>query len=353
MADKKLKIINYVNVIISVVALILECMPKSVKMGQILGDGVTIKYTYWSYFGSPFDPIFFMTWVIVICTVVTLLLNIISLFKDKRGICITSLVLQSIAAAMGVLLFHTVYSAFVFIICAYQVIIMNLKLRISYTDKCSQRLSSKFFLTIFSFIALVGSIGILYVANAFGVLNAIIAVMTVILFLIQFIIHCIVLKGDKRSANKKIATINWLNLITMTVAVFLETASKSIKEWRVEWWFGEETITMYDTSYFAGTGDLSVIITSLIVAATICVLVLDIVTMIIDLKPICITVLALGILAAGCNLAVIIWFRRFVTAYMIIIMILFLINIITLSIKLKMNAWNKKINTERAENASI
>ncbi len=44
---------------------------------------------------------------------------------------------------------------------------------------------------------------------------------------------------------------------------------------------------------------------------------------------------------------------RFVNVFMILIMILLIIQVITLSVKLKFNAWNKKINTEHMENAPI
>ncbi len=44
---------------------------------------------------------------------------------------------------------------------------------------------------------------------------------------------------------------------------------------------------------------------------------------------------------------------RFVNVFMILIMILLIIQVITLSVKLKFNAWNKKINAEHMENAPI
>ncbi len=44
---------------------------------------------------------------------------------------------------------------------------------------------------------------------------------------------------------------------------------------------------------------------------------------------------------------------RFVNVFMILIMILLIIQVITLSVKLKFNAWNKKINTEHMEYAPI
>ncbi|MDE5654332.1 MAG: hypothetical protein K2I46_01825, partial [Clostridia bacterium] len=165
--------------------------------------------------------------------------------------------------------------------------------------------------------------------------------------------NCIYLKGDNRASSRKISIINWISLITMIATVFLETLSKSIRYGYIERWFGEDIAFTYETSYFEGTGDWSEIFTLLIVISTTLALLFDIITMIVDKKSICITALVLGALAIVCNITLIIWYWCFVNVFMILIMILLIIQVITLSVKLKFNAWNKKINTEHMENPPI
>ncbi len=353
MTDKKVKIINYVNAIISVIALILECMPKSMELKNIIQPG-KYMYSYWSYFGNPLDLIFFMAWVVIICTITTLLLNIITLFKDKRGICIASMVLQSLATVFGVIITATAYNVIISAICIIQIITFNVKLKIAYQYIGEQKKSTQIFLTVVSFLMLIGSIVMFYlVINFPDAIVIIVSILTMIVFLIQSIIYCIYLKGDNRASSRKISIINWISLITMIATVFLETLSKSIRYGYIENHFGEDVAVTYENSYLAGTGDWSVILTTLIVISTTIALLFDIVTMIVDKKPICIIALVLGALASVCNITLIIWYWRFVNVFMILIMILLIIQVITLSVKLKFNAWNKKINTEHMENAPI
>ncbi len=353
MTDKKVKIINYVNAIISVIALILECMPKSMELKNIIQPG-KYMYSYWSYFGNPLDLTFFMAWVVIICTITTLLLNIITLFKDKRGICIASMVLQSLATVFGVIITATAYNVIISAICIIQIITFNVKLKIAYQYIGEQKKSTQIFLTVVSFLMLIGSIVMFYlVINFPDAIVIIVSILTMIVFLIQSIIYCIYLKGDNRASSRKISIINWISLITMIATVFLETLSKSIRYGHFERWFGEDIAFTYETSYFEGTGDWSRIFTLLIVISTTLALLFDIITIIVDKKSICITALALGALASVCNITLIIWYWRFVNVFMILIMILLIIQVITLSVKLKYNAWNKKINAEHMENAPI
>ncbi len=352
MINKKVKIINWLCLVLSALALILECMPKSMELKYIIQPG-KYMYSYWSYFGNPLDPTFFMAWVVIICTVTTLLLNIIALFKDKRGICIASMVLQSLAAVFGVIIVATAYNVIISAICRILIVAFNVKLKVAYQDIGKLKKSAQIFLTAVSFIMLIGSVVMFNLAiNLYEYKVVAVSVTTMIVVFAQFIIHCNYLKGDK-AQNKKIATINWISLITMIATVFLETLSKSMRYGYIENHFGEDVAVTYENSYLAGTGDWSVILTTLIVISTTIALLFDIVTMIVDKKPICIIALVLGALASVCNITLIIWYWRFVNVFMILIMILLIIQVITLSVKLKFNAWIKKINTEHMENAPI
>ena len=140
MTDKKVKIINWINIALTVVALILECLPKSIRYGVLVetpNSIIAVKYEYWSYFGNFLHPTFFMAWIVAICTILTLLLHLITLFKDHKAVCITALVFQVAATFLGFFLYGSLCSIFVFVISEAQIVTLSVKLKIGSWPKKS------------------------------------------------------------------------------------------------------------------------------------------------------------------------------------------------------------------------
>ncbi len=201
MINKKVKIINWLCLVLSALALILECMPKSIEMRAKVVSGYL--YSYGSYFDILADPAFWIVWVIVIFTIVTLLLNIITMFKDKVGICIASLVLQSVAAIFGVLIVATAYNVTISAICLIQIVAFNVKLKIAYQDIGKLKKSAQIFLTVVSFIVLIGSVVMLCIVSSgtSGAAAYVVAIITMIVSLAESIMRCIYLKGGSKASN--------------------------------------------------------------------------------------------------------------------------------------------------------
>ena len=86
MTDKKIKIVNWINVIISVVVLILEFMPKSViKAIRIDGGYITTYHTYFdrpTVWGIWLLPVF----IIAVLSIAILIINVIILIITPRSL---------------------------------------------------------------------------------------------------------------------------------------------------------------------------------------------------------------------------------------------------------------------------
>ena len=107
MTDKKIKLVrifNVFNVVVTFAALILECMPNSVRyiIGTVSVNGEKIRY--WSYFGNPTNWLFLVTVIIAALTIFNLIFNIIILFKDKKCLRIVSAILSFLALAGSIIL---------------------------------------------------------------------------------------------------------------------------------------------------------------------------------------------------------------------------------------------------------
>ncbi|MDE6473711.1 MAG: hypothetical protein K2L70_01245 [Clostridia bacterium] len=135
MTNKTIKTINWLNVALSVTALILECMPRSVISACAIGPGEYGPLHYWSYFGNPLNPVYFVTCSIALFTIINLVLNIIMLFKDKKAIRLVSFVMLFIATALSSFImpsrFVSVYNIIILIIFILQVVGQIIKLGIT------------------------------------------------------------------------------------------------------------------------------------------------------------------------------------------------------------------------------
>ena len=126
MTNKTIKAVNWLNVALSVAVLILECMPKSVITACAIGPGEYGPLHYWSYFGNPLNPVYFVTFSIALFTIINLVLNIIMLFKNKKAIRLVSFVMLFIATALSCLIipskFVSAYNIIILIIFILQVV---------------------------------------------------------------------------------------------------------------------------------------------------------------------------------------------------------------------------------------
>lgn len=275
MNNKTLKIINWLNVALSAIALILECMPNSVRYACMIGPNEYGPVHHWSYFGNPLsvDGPFLSTVIIASLTILSFVFNIVILFKDKKSI--------------------------------------------------------RIFSAIFSFLALIPSAFILRRTKEFITAYNIIIV---ILFIIVFILQGISLKDNANVKNKKVTIINWLNAALLFVAIILESMPNSIK-YTYSYGVGHEAIA-YD-SYFAPPSNLISVFTAVIASSTVFAFVCGIIMLIKDNKAMRITSLVWAALGSAINLALLIALGKTISAYNIFIMLLLLAPIITQSIKLK------------------
>ena len=94
----KCAIINYLSLIITAIALILQCIPSSVKT---VDGGVAY---FESYFQQPADAVTTLTFCIGMLTTFALLINIFALIKDKKPVGIAKLVCLSLAVVLSIVL---------------------------------------------------------------------------------------------------------------------------------------------------------------------------------------------------------------------------------------------------------
>ena len=99
------------------------------------------------------------------------------------------MVLQSLATVFGVIITATAYNVIISAICIIQIITFNVKLKIAYQYIGEQKKSTQIFLTVVSFLMLIGSIVMFYlVINFPDAIVIIVSILTMIVFLIQSII---------------------------------------------------------------------------------------------------------------------------------------------------------------------
>ncbi len=97
-ANKKITLLNYLSLIITAIALILQCIPSSVKT---VDGGVAY---FESYFQQPADAVTTLTFCIGMLTTFALLINIFALIKDKKPVGIAKLVCLSLAVVLSIVL---------------------------------------------------------------------------------------------------------------------------------------------------------------------------------------------------------------------------------------------------------
>lgn len=276
MKNQTTKIINWLNIALTAIALILECMPRSVRYACMTGPNTYGPMHYWSYFGNPLsvDGPFLTTVIIGSLTILNLIFNVVALFKDKKPICIISAIVS-------------------FLVLITSAVVLSL--------------SSKQFITAYNIII-------------------------TILFLILFILQVVSLECNAKNKNIKLRIINWLNAALLFATIILESMSESVK-YTYSYGSGHEAISYI--SYFAQPSGVISVFTAIVASSTVFAFLFGVVILIKDNRAMRITSLVWAALGSVINFVLIIILRKTITVYNIIIMLLLLVPIIVQSIKLK------------------
>ncbi|MDE6274918.1 MAG: hypothetical protein K2M75_00030 [Clostridia bacterium] len=355
--DKRFELLNITSVSVLAVALFFELIPRSVS--------IVNKYNYnhvagisdagYSYFNAVGDNrLFDIAFVVAILSICAFVLDFISIAKNKKWLSIIILSISSVCALSSVVILImsgrslTLSNAIVMIAFLVLTASQIIKLELSYDDNKELKKPTQMILGVLSVLALIGSA----VAQYF--IEGACAIILSTLLIIGYIIYVGKINGDNAVANKKIAAQNWFALIIAAALILFETVRAAITYDVVIEEFPYFTqIEIYHTSYIEYTAYWIDMLKAPIVISTLLILVFDIVALFKDKKAFCITALVSGSVASACNIAIIICYWKYLTAYTIIIMILLLIQVVTLSVKLKMGDWSKKIITEQSGDASI
>lgn len=277
MIDKKFKMINLFNVIISLAVLILEFIPKSVikALGPLSGPN-HYNISYHSYFTNPADwnVVLMFAFIVAILTIIGLIFNILLLLKSKKALYITSLVVSLISFIISLLFldgkFATVYNYF----------IMSL-------------------------------------------------------FLIQITSKFMFLPSAIKGGITKINFLNIFGVLPILVALILEWIPNSIRIVQKFNYSALVTFSDVEYSYFSYQENWISLMGFMIAILTFCILLFNFITFSKDKKGLCITQLVMSSVCVLCSIIILIMAGSSLTAYNIIIMLLFIVLIITQSIKLK------------------
>ncbi len=277
MIDKKFKMINLFNVIISLAVLILEFIPKSVikALGPLSGPN-HYNISYHSYFTNPADwnVVLMFAFIVAILTIIGLIFNILLLLKSKKALYITSLVVSLISFIISLLFldgkFTTVYNYF----------IMSL-------------------------------------------------------FLIQITSKFMFLPSAIKGGITKINFLNIFGVLPILVALILEWIPNSIRIVQKFNYSALVTFSDVEYSYFSYQENWISLMGFMIAILTFCILLVSFITFSKDKKGLCITQLVMSSVCVLCSIIILIMAGSSFTAYNIIIMLLFIVLIITQSIKLK------------------
>ncbi len=291
MVQKKVKIINWINVVISAIALILECMPKSmIKAKELSSDNYITSYH--SYFANPsdWDWDLMFAFIIGILTIISLIFNIIILIKNNKALYITS----------------TVWSAILFFISTFMML--------------------RIFVTVY---------------------NVVILALFLILTTIQIVA---ILYEDNQNLDKRIRLINIANVFMLAFVLILEWVPNSIVIVQKFNYNQVSEIIGDGFSYFFYMSDNRLTDIAFIVALlTFCAYVFGFIALIKTKKWICITSLSISSVCALSSIVILIMAGSSMTPYNVIIMILFLALTTLQGIKLKMSCGKSyKLNIEDA-----
>lgn len=291
MINKKVKIINWLNAMISFIALILECMPKSmIKVKQL--SSINYITSYHSYFVNPaeWDLSLMVAFIISILTIIGLIFNIIILIKNNKALYITS----------------TVLSAILFFISTF--------------------LMLSRFATVYNVLILA-------------------------LFLIQTTIQIVaILYKDNLKVDKRITSINVANVFTLAFVLILEWIPNSIVIVQRFNYNQVSEIIGDGFSYFFYMSDNRLTDIAFIVALlTFCAYVFGFIALIKTKMWLGITSLTISSVCALSSIVILIMAGSSITPSNVIIMILFLALTILQGIKLKMSCVKSyKLNIEDA-----
>ncbi|MDE6605571.1 MAG: hypothetical protein K2K85_06095 [Clostridia bacterium] len=269
MTNKAIKVVNWLNVALSVAALILECMPKSVKYCLCSVDGNIIKYS--SFFGNPLSG-FFISDVIVAITILNLIFSVFFIIKNKLSIKIINIVLTLLGLAACVRL-------------------------------------------------LVGG----------GVYVTVYEIIVSILFYIMSFINFNIFE----TRNKKIIILNLITMLVIILTFILQLIPWSLRIVQKLNYSALVTFEDVEHSYFIYQKNWISLMGFIIAILTFCILLFNFITFSKDKKGLCVTQLVMSSVCVLCSIIILIMVGSSLTAYNIIIMLLFIVPIITQSIKLK------------------
>lgn len=275
MIEKNTKITNWLNVVISAVALILECVPRSLKSACMIGPNEYGPIHFSSYFGNPLSTHgpFEITLFIAIWSILILIFNIVVLFKDKKAIRIVLLTLNLLAFFESVLLFYALGN----FVTAYNVIIA-------------------------------------------------------VLIFIQLALQIIYFWQNNTQFDKIKTALNCFSLAAISSALILESIYKSIK-YTYSLVEGIENIA-YD-HYFAQPSGLISVLTAIVASSTVFTFLFVFILLFKDKKSIRITSLVWASLGAAANVALLIVLGKTISIYNVAINLLLIVPIIISVITLK------------------
>lgn len=255
----------------SIIAFIFQCLPKAITIAErIDGDRYIIRYS--SYFNNPLKGWPILTLIVVVCTLVVAVLSAILIGRNKKSFIVTSLVFDVIAFASSV-----------FLLCLF--------------------------------------------GNRSTASNIIIT----ILFLCQAVICIVLLREESQCTNIKIALLNYLSLIILSVAFILQCMPSSVKTM--------DGSAAYFESYFQPPIDAVTILSFCVGMLTMFALLINIVAIIRDKKSMGVAKLICLSLAVALSVALSIVLGKCNTAYNIVILILLATLTAIQCIRTKLKEW--------------
>lgn len=274
MTNKRTKIFDCLCVVLAVVALILECLPNSVRVVICL-DGHYRYITRWySYFNVPFDSGFVTNFTIGILTILKLIFGIILIIKSNKNIRIFNLILN----------------------------------------------------------VLVFSADIRYIAGDMylGVYEIILP----ILFFIQMFIGFASLDISARGSNKKVTILNYLDIIAVGAAMVLQLIPTSL---HIVEKFNYKQYSLSETwySYFDYSKNWMLLLGVVVAFFTFYTLMFGLITLTRDKKGLCIIQLTTSSVSTLLSGIILIMAGSSYTPYNVVIMLLLMAAVVIQSVKLK------------------
>ena len=273
--NKRINIKSMLSLFASALALILECVPRSLKSACMIGPNEYGPIHFSSYFGNPLSTheSFDITLFIAIWSILILIFNIVVLFWVSKAIRFVLLRVYVWAFFESVLLFYALGN----FVTAYNVIIA-------------------------------------------------------VLIFIQLALQIIYFWQNNTHFDKRKTVLNCFSLAAISSALILESIYKSIK-YTYTLIGGIENIA-YD-HYFAQPSGLRGVLTAIVASSTVFAFLFVFILLFKDKKSIRITSLVWASLGAAANVALLIVLRKTISIYNVAIMLLLIVPIIISGITLK------------------